>query len=262
MEKYMSNMDFEQEILKMKTDLARKTDEVNRLKSIFLSNISHEIRTPMNVIVGFSNLLANPDYKQDQRNFFIEEINKNSRELLRIIDNIIYTAKFESEDVSPEMKICDVNSLIDEIKLQVDNFINDYNFDQIKIRVIKKPDKSKIEIFTDPDKLKVAILNLMENAIKYTIKGTVDLGYSVKDGKVIFYIKDTGEGIERKNLDKVREKFYQLESNTRSRRGLGVGLSVSDKLIRLLGGKLSLTSTLGKGSSFYFTLPLLVEKSV
>lgn len=254
----ISNKDFEQEILKIKNDLARKTEEVNRLKSIFLSNVSHEIRTPMNIIVGFSNLLANPEYKQDQREFFIEEINKNSRELLRIIDNIIYTAKFESEDIIPEMEICEVNNIIDEIKLQVDDFIDDYKFDSIKFNITKSIDK--IKIFTDPEKLKVALLNLVENAIKYTIEGTVELGCSILDGKVMFFVTDTGEGIDKNDLKKISEKFYQLENSERSKKGLGVGLSVSNKLIRLLGGKLSLNSTLGKGSSFYFTIPLLVEK--
>ena len=258
MNKCISNKDFEQEILKIKNDLARKTKEVDRLKSVFLSNVSHEIRTPMNVIVGFSNLLANPDYKQDQREFFIEEINKNSRELLRIIDNIIYTAKFESEDITPEMEICEVNKIIDAIKLQIDDFIDDYKFDKIKVDVTKSTDK--IKVFTDPGKLKVAILNLVENAIKFTIEGTVELGYSIQDNKVMFFVSDTGEGIDHKDLKKIREKFYQLENSSRSKKGLGVGLSVSDKLIRLLGGKLSLTSTLGKGSSFYFTIPLLVER--
>ncbi|MCD4696292.1 MAG: HAMP domain-containing histidine kinase [Bacteroidales bacterium] len=263
MSKNISNNDFETEIQKMKEDLARKSEEVNLLKSSFLSNISHEIRTPMNVIVGFSNLLSDKSYNQEQRDFFIEEINKNSRELLRIIDNVIITSKIDSEEIRPEMDTYSVNMIITEVHTQVKKFVSDFSFNNIKIKLSKPKDNQDYEVFTDKDKLKKALLNLLENAIKYTIHGTVEFGFKIFDNYIEFFVNDTGIGIEQKNLKKVLEKFYQVDENNKGgRKGLGVGLSVSDKLIKILGGKLALKSTLGKGSSFYFSIPLLVEKPV
>ncbi|MCF8369623.1 MAG: HAMP domain-containing histidine kinase [Bacteroidales bacterium] len=263
MNKNNFNKDSDIEIQKMKEELARKAEQLNSLQSSFLSNISHEIRTPMNVIVGFSNLLSDNSYTLEQRDFFIEEINKNSRELLRIIDNIIITSKIDTENIKPEMDHFSIDLIMNELHSQVKKFISDFSFNDIKIILSRHKEHKNLIIFTDKDKLKRALLNLIENAIKFTINGTVEYGYKVEDKKVEFYVNDTGIGIERKNLKKVLEKFYKIdESNESGKKGLGVGLSVSDKLIKILGGKLSMKSTLGKGSTFSFKLPVMVEKSV
>lgn len=262
MHKKLSYSELEDKVIEIREELAFKIDEVNRLKSSFLSNVSHEIRTPMNVIMGFSNLLSDPRYNQDQKNFFVDEINKNSKELLRLIDNIILTAKVETGNIKLNMTFCDIQNIMDELYNHFHKNINNHKKRNVKINLITKLNNQDNKVFTDSLKLKHALFNLIENAIKFTINGLVEFGYEVNDENDIeFFVKDTGIGINGKDINKIFKKFTQLEEDdTRKDSGLGIGLTISDRLIQLLGGKLIVKSTLGKGSSFYFTIPLLVEK--
>ena len=260
MNKKLSYRELEQKVTQFESDLAIKDEEVNKLKSSFLSNVSHQIRTPMNVIVGFSSLLNDPNYNHDQKIFFVDEINKNSKELLRLIDNIILTAKVESDNIKLNMGLYDIKNITDELYSYFKKSLNGRN-NNIKIRLIRNSNNLVDNIFTDPSKLKLALFNLIENAVKFTINGTVEFGYNVIDDKVDFFVEDTGIGINGKDINNIYKKFTQLENDgTRCQSGLGVGLTISDKLIRLLGGKLIVKSTLGKGSSFNFTIPLLVKQ--
>lgn len=264
MDKRLSYQDLENEISLVRNELLLKDDEVNKLKSSFLSNVSHEIRTPMNVIVGFSNLLSDPHYNKDQKSFFVDEINKNSLELLRLIDNIIITAKVESDNIKLNMSEFDVSVVMKELYIHFQKKLKYQDNQKIKLQLASLSSSKAMKIFSDSAKLKHALFNLIDNALKYTINGTVEFGCEVKNNRFVeFYVKDTGIGINGKDVSKIYRKFTQSPNNyTHTNNGLGIGLTISDKLIRLLGGKLTVRSTLGKGSLFHFNLPLLVKNPV
>jgi signal transduction histidine kinase len=263
MSRKLTYKELEQKVSQMENKLNLKDNEVNKLKSSFLSNISHEIRTPMNVIVGFSYLLNDPNYDQNQKEFFVGEINKNSKELLRLIDNIILTAKIETDDIKLEMGICDVKSLMDDLYGQVQKFLKINLLSNVELKLIHSIDKSNYRIFTDREKLKRAMFNMIENAIKCSKSNSVEFGYNIIDSKFVdFFIHENGkESVsKRERFDKAKDRIHIEDPvdfyETR------IGLTISDKLIRLLGGKLKIKTSTEKGATFNFTIPLLVEKPV
>lgn len=259
-----SYSELECEVRDIKDILSIKDEEVGRLKSSILSNISHEVRTPMNSIVGFSNLLRDSHFSNDQKDFFISEINKNSKELLRLIDNVLLAAKFESDSIAINNTNCNIASIFDDLFYYFSLKLKSTSDSKVRIKVVK-PNDEKVRIaYTDIDKIKKVLHSLIENAIKYTINGYVEFGYSL-NGKsnLQFFVKDTGIGIDENDVNKIQMEFTQLENkNFRNMNGIGLGLTIADKLINILGGKLVVKSALGQGSSFSFNLPLLVEKSV
>jgi len=260
----LSYRELSEQICQVKGELDKKELEVDRLKNSFLANISHEIRTPMNAIVGFSNLISDPNYNNTQKKFFIDEINKNSKELLRLIDKILLTASAESELLKLNLKFFDPDEIIDKLYAEFYKILKERNMRNINLQIKKIKNKEKIKLHSDPDKLFSAIHNLIENSIKYTSKGTVEFGYKIIAGnKLQFFVNDTGEGIEETNFKLVFKHFNKLnKSEINNDKGLGLGLSLSDKIIKLLGGKLAVKSTLGKGSIFYFELPRLMHKTI
>lgn len=264
MNKKLSYKELQNRVSEVQGELALKSEEVNQLKYSFLANVSHEIRTPMNVIVGFSNLLNDPNYNHDQKNFFIDEINKNSRQLLRLIDNILYTAKVESDNIKLNMDFCDIREILQEVS---DHFTNK-NFSthdvHTKIQLKLKNDQSIDKIFTDSKKLKRVFINLIENSIQSASKKIIEFGYVLnKHNSIEFFVKNIDGGLNGQNKKNITENFTQTQDDDLfTDDGIGSGLAISDKLVRLLGGKLIIKSTLGKGSSFNFTIPLLVERPV
>jgi signal transduction histidine kinase len=235
-----------------------KKNEVKQLKENFLANISHEIRTPMNIIVGFSNLLADPSYNDEQKKFFIEEINKNSTELLRIIDQIIIAAKIQSKSIEIHKSECRVYHLFEGLYSHFTLDIKKNKKHQINLELEIDDAKSDMTtIVTDSDKLKQAIISLIENALQFTLKGTVTFGYKLQTESIEMFVQDTGIGIEGQDIKHFFKKFYQVKDHpNKTTFGLGIGLSIADDLIHLLGGKLKVETKQGRGTSFYFTLPL------
>ncbi len=233
-----------------------KEEEVERLKASFLSNVSHEIRTPMNAIVGFSNLLKDNNITEQERISFIDCINQSSHNLLKLIENLILTAKSESEKI--KIKECEVivNELLEEIVQKHNNELS-MNGMQNNIVIFKNNHKKKLSIVTDRDKLKTIISNLIDNALKFSNKGQVLIGYNlVGDEEIQFFVKDSGIGIPQEKQQSIFNKFTQIEeSRTKSYGGLGLGLTVSKNLVKCLGGNMSLSSMPGKGSVFTFAIP-------
>jgi signal transduction histidine kinase len=244
-------------LLERAEDLLKKKDnEVDRLKTFFLANISHEIRTLMNAIVGFSDLLKDFDLSIEDRIYFADNINDNSLKLLRIIDDIIQTAKIESQDLSLNKKDCDVHLILEEL---LDFYTkNKGNIGKEDLEIdLKKGKKSPLLLHTDPVKLKQALSNLIDNALKFTEFGYVEFGYQIPDNKnILFFVKDTGIGIPNDKYNVIFEKFHQVETiYNKKYNGLGVGLTISNDFVHQLGGVMGLRSELGRGSEFYFTLP-------
>lgn len=234
--------------------LKEQAEESDRLKSAFLANMSHEIRTPMNAICGFSNLLLNPELTSDQLQYFVEIININSQQLLALINDIIDVSKIEAGQVRVSSSSFNLSKSLRDIHIQYSLVAKSKQIDLVIREDLITKD---FHISTDETKLKQIIGNLIYNAIKFTEKGAVEFGYRLSGNTIEFFIKDTGIGIHHDNFNKIFERFQQVENaTTESRRGTGLGLSIAKAFVELLGGEIWLTSQLGVGSTFFFTIPL------
>ena len=228
--------------------------ESDRLKSAFLANMSHEIRTPLNSIIGFSDLLFNPEFDMTQQKEFAEMIQISGNSLLVIINDIMDISKIEAGLVHLNKNVFSVQKLIH-------NIWNEYSFKalekEIELRLDQLNPIEEIFIESDENKLRQILINLVGNAIKFTEKGYIELGLQT-DGKMIrLHVKDTGIGISPEYHDKIFDRFRQVESSeTRRYGGNGLGLAISRSLVELLGGEISIESEKGKGSTFYLKLPL------
>jgi len=240
---------------------AEKSD---RLKSAFLANMSHEIRTPMNGILGFSELLKNPDLTGDQQQAYIRIIENSGARMLNIINDIVDISKIESGLMKLDMKESNINEQIEYI----------YTFFKPEVEAKgmtlsfrnSLPAKEAI-IITDREKLYAILTNLVKNAIKYTPKGSIEFGYGVCRDKaclvstIEFYVKDTGIGIQKDRQEAIFERFIQADiEDLQARQGAGLGLSITKAYVEMLGGKIWVDSEIEKGSTFYFTLPYSVER--
>ena len=233
-----------------------KAEESDRLKTAFLHNVSHEIRTPMNAIIGFSALLSEPDTTEQERTEYIDIIFQSGSQLLSIINDIVDIANVESGQVKLNIREMDLNlslrSLKDQFKYKVQPGIVSLN---LKTGL---PDE-KAFISTDSIKLIQILSNLVNNATKFTTAGDIDFGYSLDDGFLKFYVRDTGIGIPPEFHDKIFERFYQIDNSASKRySGTGLGLSIVKAYVELLGGKIRVKSAQGKGTAFNFTIPYTV----
>ena len=239
----------EQELIVAK----EKAEESDRLKSAFLANMSHEVRTPLNSIIGFSELLADPDFEEEQKDEFIQHIISNGNNLLTIISDIMDISKMEVGEIKIRKMQIDTEKFISDIKHQFAIQVEKKN---LELKLIHPVKDEKTIIFADAERLQQIFNNLMSNAIKFTANGSIEIGYQPKGNMVEFYVKDTGIGISSEHHEIIFERFRQIESEkTRKYGGNGLGLSISKNLVKLMSGKIWLESELYKGSVFYFTLP-------
>jgi len=237
-----------------------RAEESDKLKTAFLANMSHEIRTPMNAIIGFSELLNDEELTKDNRREFVRLINDNSKLLLSLIEDIIDVAKIEAEQIKIVQSTCQVNQILDELGKYYKIELNKDEHKSLEIKVVKEHEDERFAIISDPLRFKQIMNNLIGNAIKFTEKGFIEFGYNLKDENTIqFYIKDTGIGLPLDKLNVIFERFRQAEeSTTKEYGGTGLGLTISRRLIELLGGTIWVESVLHQGSTFYFTLPLKI----
>ncbi|HVN59117.1 MAG TPA: PAS domain S-box protein [Bacteroidales bacterium] len=231
-----------------------KAEENDKLKTAFLHNISHEIRTPLNGIVGFTSLLDDPDLSKDQRQSFVEIIKKSSDHLLAIISDIIEISNIEAGIIKINENELNLNALIEDLYSQFKLDATTKNIQLIRSFGIWD---EKVIIRSDKTKLVQVLSNLLCNSLKFTESGLVKFGYRVKENFLEFFVSDTGIGIPEEKLDKIFDRFYQVDYNeTRQHDGTGLGLSISKAYVELLGGKIWLDSKVGKGTTFFFTVPL------
>lgn len=255
------------ELKRKETELIRakeRAEESDRLKSAFLANMSHEIRTPMNGILGFSELLKMPGLTGDQQQEYVSMIKKSGDRMLNIINDIVDISKIESGLVEVVLQESNVNEQTE--------FIYTFFKPQTEAKGIQLTFNNNLshdEAFVNTDKEKVyAILtNLVKNAIKYTDKGSIELGYTLKSSiqsashtfekdELEFYIKDSGIGIPIDRQQAIFDRFIQADiADTRAFQGAGLGLSIAKAYVEMLGGKLWVKSDEGKGSTFFFTIP-------
>jgi len=225
-----------------------KAEESDRLKTLFLNNMSHEIRTPLNGMLGFSDLLGEPEVTEEQQQNYIRIIRNSGKQLLRIIDDILEISTLESMSIPVvEGPLC-LNELLFEIfsifKLQTNN-------KPVILQLTKGLSDRESIILTDRTKLHKILSNLVENALKYTPSGTVEIGYRQKGTKLAIYVKDTGIGIAPEYQQRIFERFTQENLEiAKNLGGLGLGLSIARENALLIGGDISLESEKEVGSTF------------
>ncbi len=249
----------EQHLRKAKEE-AEKSDH---LKSSFLANMSHEIRTPMNAILGFSSLLKEGTLEKEQSDYYIDIINSKGRDLLRIISDIIDISRIEAGDLYIKMEPVEVFPFIREIyrEFKEDTQVKSRSNLQFRLNV-PEPEKKMI-VNTDPSRMKQVFVNLIQNALKFTSDGFVELGFETSDkNEIRFYVRDSGIGIPEDKQKIIFDRFRQIDdSNTREYGGTGLGLAICKNLLELMGTRLSLESVEGQGSEFCFRMKyILTEK--
>ncbi len=230
-----------------------KAEESDRLKSAFLANISHEIRTPMNGILGFSELLKEPHLSGEEQQEYIDLIQQSGERMLSLINDLIDISRIEAGETMLQIGQTPVNRLLRELyaffKPQAEN-----RGLQLKCCNGLKEHESIIE--TDSTRLNQVLTNLVQNALKFTEKGHIEFGYRKKDSYLEFYVEDTGIGIPPEMVDRIFDRFRQLDNSlTRNHEGSGLGLCISRAYVEMLGGTISVDSVSSSGSRFIFTLP-------
>jgi PAS domain S-box-containing protein len=230
-----------------------KAEKSDALKSAFLANMSHEIRTPMNGILGFADLLKEPELNSEKQQKYIRIIEDSGVRMLNIINDIIDISKIEAGLMEVNIKESNINEQIEYIytffkpEVEAKGMLLTFN---------NSLPLNKAIISTDREKLFAILTNLVKNAIKYSHKGSIDFGYVSKGEFIEFHVKDTGVGIERDRLQAIFKRFVQADIfDKEARQGAGLGLTISKAYVEMLGGKLWVESEIGKGSTFYFTIP-------
>jgi PAS domain S-box-containing protein len=235
----------------------KKTEEANRLKSSFLENISHEIRTPMNAILGFSNMAISNHYGVEEKNKFLDIVIKNGEYLMDVITNIIDISEIESGSITYNPSSFLVNNMFMNIYQKYQTRIESVN-QNIIIKLKMGNDSHNFEIVNDNYLLLKIISHLVENAIKFTKEGTIIFGYEIEGDNIKIFARDTGIGIDKKDYVSIFEFFHQVDNRiSRSYSGTGAGLKIVKGLTEIIGSKIEFESQPGKGSIFYFYIPIV-----
>jgi signal transduction histidine kinase len=249
-----------EEILQNRQELIKakeKAEESDRLKSTFLVNVSHELRTPMNGIMGFTDLLRKGSVPDDQQQLYLSYISSSSRQLLRVLNDIIDISSIETKMLKLEIGICEPHNIFNDLHDFFSKELAEAEKSNIRITYTPPPDAGKHRCKADKKRLAQIVFNLLNNAVRFTTEGSISFGYEVIDNRVMkIYVSDTGIGIERSNHELIFERFRQVDdSTTRQHGGSGLGLAICRELVTLMDGKIYLESSVGQGSTFYVELP-------
>ena len=249
-----------EEIVKERTieleEAKQRAEESEQLKMAFLSNMSHEIRTPMNAIVGFASLLADEELSIQEKAEYIRQVNMNSESLLILIDDILDLSKIEANQLLVNKSTFEVNSFLNEVFFNW-QLLRQKDDSPIKLKYSNDQKDKQIYIYSDELRLRQIINNLLDNAFKFTSEGVIELALKLKDNLLEFSVSDSGIGISDEDKSRIFNRFRKGEESGRKLyRGAGLGLTISNKLAELLGGKLSVESEQGSGSTFFFTVPV------
>jgi PAS domain S-box-containing protein len=257
------------ELMRIENELKEARDraeESDRLKTSFLANMSHEIRTPMNGIIGFANLLRDSELKDEEKDLYLKHIDHSSKQLLNIIDDIIDISKIESGQLKISNRPVRINDILDEIYSQ---FFHRIRGDapgekRVDFKLEKGNDSNDFTIVCDDFRLSQIFNNLIGNALKFTEEGQISFGYTLSNIRhVEFFVRDSGIGIPNNKIRLIFDRFGQVDQKQSLQpTGTGLGLPISKSLVNLMGGEMWVESDLGKGTTFFFTLPLVLEKPV
>ncbi len=231
-----------------------KAEESDKLKTAFLNNISHEIRTPLNGILGFGGLMTRPNLDQTLKDKYFDFLNTSCNRLINTITNYMDMSQLTSGNMKVHNKMFDINILVYEMSFKYKQLCKQKN---IEYETILPDDLKSFKTYSDHDLLQKVFEHLLDNAIKFTRKGKISIGYNIKNEFIELYITDTGDGIGEEYHEIIFEKFRQI--TTEKRRviaGSGLGLTISKEIVKLLDGKIWLESQIDVGSTFYVSVPL------
>lgn len=224
-----------------------KAENADRSKSAFLANMSHEIRTPLNAIVGFSELLAAANTEEEKQKY-LEILHTNSELLLQLVNDILDLSKIEAGTLEFVYSDVDINLLLNDLEQLFRMKIGSNS----PVQIITEPGLPSCMVHTDRNRIAQVVSNFVSNAIKFTTEGSIRIGYQSSENGLRFYVSDTGSGISADKLEGVFDRFVRLQSD---KNGNGLGLSICKTIVNKLGGEIGAESEVGKGSTFWFTLP-------
>lgn len=234
-----------------------KAEESDRLKTAFLANMSHEIRTPMNGILGFAELLKKPQLSGAQQQEYINIIENSGVRMLNIINDIIDISKIESGETTVSISEINLNEQLLQILIF---FTPEVERKGLSLLLKQSLPANEAIIKTDQEKIYAILTNLIKNAIKFTDRGSIEVGYSRQGDFLEFYIKDTGIGIPENRQQAIFDRFVQGDiGDSRAFQGAGLGLSITKAFVEILGGRIWFESDESEGTVFYFTIPYTVE---
>ncbi len=225
-------------------------EQSDKLKSAFLANMSHEIRTPLNAIVGFSGLLADT-VSAEEKDEYLKIISSNNELLLKLINDILDLSKIEAGTVELKYEDFDLSGYFDDMSAAMKQRITNPN-----VRLVADNPYPHCKVRLDKNRIAQIMTNYVTNAIKYTPKGFIEMGYKAVDEGILLYVKDSGIGIPDEKKDKVFHRFEKLDEFAQ---GTGLGLSICKAIAESMGGKVGFESNYGEGSHFWAILPCLVE---
>ncbi|MFW5774147.1 MAG: ATP-binding protein, partial [Tangfeifania sp.] len=233
----------------------KKAEESDRLKSAFLANLSHEIRTPLNIITNFTRMLTDSNLGNTERIELSDAISQNGTQLLNMIDNTIHLSKIETDSVDMHTSFCKVNTLLRDIYNRSRTLVPDAR--PVKMHLDLDVPNPAFGFVTDTNLLGETLLILVDNAVKYTRKGEIHLGYEMlRNETVKFSVSDTGIGIPQEEIEYIFSRFYRVKNEINDiTSGSGVGLPIAQHYVQLLGGELNIETAPGKGTTFWFNLP-------
>jgi len=237
-----------------------RAEESDKLKSSFLANMSHEIRTPLNAILGFSALIQDRSTKPEELEEYYKMMETSGNDLMNLIDDILDISRIEANQIKINFLETSVVKLAEEVFSSFKQTLHSQiPGDEVAAHFIAPAEKAEYMMNTDPLRLKQILLNILNNAIKFTSKGFIEFCYFPNEAKtqIIFYIKDTGIGIAKDQQERIFERFTKVADNkTKNYRGTGLGLSIALKLSQLLKGEIRVESELNIGTAFYLSFPL------
>lgn len=244
--------EFEEQLKQAK----EKAEISDRLKSSFLANMSHEIRTPMNAIIGFTEIVMTQENSPEDQFHYLNIIKNSGDTLLNLINDIIDISKIESGYMNITIEKFALSEVVESIRNIISNQISHYN-KNIHFNIISHPELPGILLESDPLRIKQILLNLCTNAVKFTDSGHIELKITHTANRIEFSVTDTGSGIPPNFVNTIFDRFRQVDENSfRKFSGTGLGLSITKSLVNMLKGQISVTTQLGKGSTFTVALPL------
>jgi signal transduction histidine kinase len=238
-------------------ELREKSEQLERAsrhKSEFLANMSHELRTPLNAIIGFTRIVMRRSKEAIEAKQYenLEKILQSGQNLLALINSILDLAKVEAGRLEIHPGDVTLAPLLADCARTIEPLL-----DESAVKLVRDFDAAPATLFTDEEKLRQIVINLLSNAAKFTPQGTIAIAALRRDDAVSIAVRDTGIGIPADKLELVFEEFEQAgRTGADMQRGTGLGLTISRRLARLMGGDITATSTLGAGSTFTLTLPL------